>query len=875
MTVEIQTNYVIHTGNGVTTQFPYTFRIPEISMVTVALLDATTNNVVQVLTYGVDFNITGVSQDNYDGGDVEYPLVGDPMPSTNKLLILRTVPFTQGLDLENQGGFYPESVEYQLDKIVFQIQQLGTKVSQTMQFPLGIPPIDPQALIDAADDAQEAKTEAQAAAATAVEAAEEAAASANLNSVDSGGSAWTDGKQSYVISRAIPKFLTPEMYIGLETQIIYAPAGNPIDVSGATDFSVAFDAMRAEMLTLIEDVEWPSGFNWKRHKFGITLQPGLRYRVDSPINFTGFQTRGLLFNGNGAQIFGNMNAGPVIDLIGSAGWSIRDLSIEADNSSTHNPDIGIMFGRNVASQVCEGFSMDRVRVDGWFRKAGVYNYASELFNAQGLHVISYMQDAPAFWLDSRNTLDIAAYTAMTGTLAAVGDDASCIQHTFIGGALRNIQENQYGCLRIDSTRDADLNRVRGIKLINTYFTNNGTDTDTVRPAVGIRGPVDGFHYDGHSELSTPTDSIVNLSHLLYLDVTDAANPAVFHDYKIREFFSDAEIAVVGRSNNTANLHLIDWDIGVGYSRGAYPSGTPAKLFGSNFSTSNTWYEGKISTGDVDPTFLNVDSVLFDGIIQTEEALPNIGLSLGSRAWIQTANAGGRGYFKQASKNVSADGAITVDGYEIINLTGSVKAVSFASNTRFHRFAVVNSTSNLVVISGLAGANKLLAPGATANIVQNASSFFAEGVSAPVILDESAAKVDLTGSTSETTLKTITIPAKAMGANGSVRVTLLASANNNANTKTLRVKFGGTTFHQTNLTTQLSRQAIVIIRNRNSESSQVGNPVAFDGIGAASAVVITSAVDTTADVTLLITGQLANGADDMHLEGYTIEVCPSP
>lgn len=137
MTVENQNTSVIFTGNGVSTQFPYSFRIPEITMVDIALLDAATNEVVQVLNPG-SYTITGVSQDNYDGGMVTYPLAGDPLSSDYKIYIGRTVEYTQGLDLVNQGGFYPESIEYQLDKVIFQIQQLKSGLDRSYKTNLGV-----------------------------------------------------------------------------------------------------------------------------------------------------------------------------------------------------------------------------------------------------------------------------------------------------------------------------------------------------------------------------------------------------------------------------------------------------------------------------------------------------------------------------------------------------------------------------------------------------------------------------------------------------------------------------------------------------------------------------------------------------------------
>jgi hypothetical protein len=536
--------------------------------------------------------------------------------------------------------------------------------------------------------------------------------------------AWLNGKAPNVVSRAAPRFLTPEMYIGLDTQIIYCPGGEVPDFSGATDFKPAFDAMRDEMLTLLEDVEWPptSSYGWKRHKFGIALQPGFRYAVDGPINFTGFQTRGLVFQGNGAQIIGRFDDGAVLDLLGSAGWRVRDLSIES--STGLSPDLGVLFGREFqgASKTCEGMLFDSVRVDGWWRKAGVYNSGSELFTYINPSVYSYRTDVPALWIDCQNELDVATLTASTVADVAQGVNESCIQHTIIGGYLRNIQENQYGAVRIDGSRDGDLNTTRGVKLIGTYFTNNGTDTDAVRPAVRIRGMVDDVLIDGHGELSNPTDSIVNLSHILYFDLSDTGTTHKFSGIKVRDYFSDAEIAVIGKSN-TDTIELADFECSIAYSRGAYPSGTPAKLFGSNFTSATARISGKITTGDVPSTFINLNDVTFNGTLETLEVMSGVGVGLPGRININTTDVAGGSYVKQATKLITSNGTVAVEGHDKIVLSGSVTAVSFSNGFRYHSFECANGTSNDVTISGLAGPNIVLSPGQAVVISQYQTTFY--------------------------------------------------------------------------------------------------------------------------------------------------------
>lgn len=142
---------------------------------------------------------------------------------------------------------------------------------------------------------------------------------------------------------------------------------------------------------------------------------------------------------------------------------------------------------------------------------------------------------------------------------------------------------------------------------------------------------------------------------------------------------------------------------------------------------------------------------------------------------------------------------------------------------------------------------------------------------PYIVASSAATgMATTGDTNENTLATITIPAGAMGANGIVRITTVHSYTNSANTKILRVKFGGTTFVSLSTTTSATNRHQVQIFNRNATNSQVGQTTTIS-FGNSSGAALTSAVDTTAEVTVLITGQNGLGSETITLESYLVEV----
>jgi hypothetical protein len=149
-----------------------------------------------------------------------------------------------------------------------------------------------------------------------------------------------------------------------------------------------------------------------------------------------------------------------------------------------------------------------------------------------------------------------------------------------------------------------------------------------------------------------------------------------------------------------------------------------------------------------------------------------------------------------------------------------------------------------------------------------------GVSNPArVLGQSATANPLTGGTGETTLATVSVPGGAMGASGSIRITALVTCTNNANVKTLTFKYGGQSFGAVSLANQLSGHVQVTIRNRTA-ATQISwlNGGSAYGVTTA-AVTTTRAIDTTVAQDATITGTLANGADTLTLEGFTVELLP--
>lgn len=152
---------------------------------------------------------------------------------------------------------------------------------------------------------------------------------------------------------------------------------------------------------------------------------------------------------------------------------------------------------------------------------------------------------------------------------------------------------------------------------------------------------------------------------------------------------------------------------------------------------------------------------------------------------------------------------------------------------------------------------------------------------PSILVSDGADATSPADTLENTLKTVSIPANSLGANGRIRAYCIVKSTGTNNTKTYRIKFGATTlFSFVDGATSESRYEFNLnIFNRNLTNSQYAwfihpyNNVAADTdtFNSISRRWNTSAIDTTANQDLVITGQLANSLDSIIISGLFVEI----
>jgi hypothetical protein len=141
-----------------------------------------------------------------------------------------------------------------------------------------------------------------------------------------------------------------------------------------------------------------------------------------------------------------------------------------------------------------------------------------------------------------------------------------------------------------------------------------------------------------------------------------------------------------------------------------------------------------------------------------------------------------------------------------------------------------------------------------------------------VLAQSSVAVSHTGSVTETTLATITVPADTMGNNGRLRITAHWSYTNDASNKITRIRFNGSQLvSATNTTTAQQRQQIELA-NQNSLSAQIVSiPGAPTGFGTTTTAILTHTIDTSADRNITITGELADTADTITLQSYVVEI----
>ncbi|WP_272515831.1 MULTISPECIES: hypothetical protein [unclassified Providencia] len=118
MTVSTEISSNEYTGNGVTTDFDYKFRIFKANQLSVITSDADGDNVV-TLRLGTDYTVTGANKSA--GGKV---ILTKPLANGHKISIYRDIPITQETSFRNQSKFFAETHEDAFDYLTMILQRV-------------------------------------------------------------------------------------------------------------------------------------------------------------------------------------------------------------------------------------------------------------------------------------------------------------------------------------------------------------------------------------------------------------------------------------------------------------------------------------------------------------------------------------------------------------------------------------------------------------------------------------------------------------------------------------------------------------------------------------------------------------------------------
>ena len=130
MTVPSTKNVKTHVGNGVTTVFPFDFRIFEAEDLEVSLTLA--DGTIEEWVLGTDFTVPAKWEDVQAGGEI----IATTAPASGTTLVIkRVLDLLQQTDLRNQGDFLAEVIEDQFDRFAMQDQQISEVQGRTLQRP--------------------------------------------------------------------------------------------------------------------------------------------------------------------------------------------------------------------------------------------------------------------------------------------------------------------------------------------------------------------------------------------------------------------------------------------------------------------------------------------------------------------------------------------------------------------------------------------------------------------------------------------------------------------------------------------------------------------------------------------------------------------
>jgi hypothetical protein len=143
-----------------------------------------------------------------------------------------------------------------------------------------------------------------------------------------------------------------------------------------------------------------------------------------------------------------------------------------------------------------------------------------------------------------------------------------------------------------------------------------------------------------------------------------------------------------------------------------------------------------------------------------------------------------------------------------------------------------------------------------------------GTNVPYTALSTFAAVTAPNDTNENILATVTIPAGAMGANGSLYVEFHCTVTNNVNAKTINARLGGiggTVVYTDNYASLAIAGGELRVGNTGAANSQKTSAKRWLNTAFSLRALVTSAIDTSATTTLVLTATKATAGDTFTLD----------
>lgn len=369
---------------------------------------------------------------------------------------------------------------------------------------------------------------------------------------------------------------------------------------------------------------------------GVTVKLDGNHRITAPINLTNIKGgMNFVFDGQGATIYAKTTAKQGIDMMGSNRLTLRDFSMWADLAD--NVYYGITLGR-VTTAVAMDHTFERVRIQGYYTKACLYNLASEqcvfwhclLFNDyDGTPATAYCMIN-----DSYNSFGVTSDYATELASLAVDTNNSFNANQYYGCSFyrRSFDGNDTVTIPIYMDQNCQMHhyqscyavagRTAAVKIAYRDSATGGWDT------------LNGLHLDIHIE---KYGSASDLSYAIQFVSDSGTLDAVAHDLFYHDNNPHVSAAIFNVSN-MPTLTLINTNISVIQTT----TGTPVLCLPQTAIS----YIGKIAIpasmgiqtfggafGDIDLIVRDSTKAIVNGIITAAGANVSVRMHNGENNWV--------------------------------------------------------------------------------------------------------------------------------------------------------------------------------------------------------------------------------------------------